>query len=187
MIDNWPSWEVTPPVPEPNNVSVHTAVAGREGYSVTPDLCTLNIDIRTTPTFDSDAASNLLRHLVAGVDSAWTRTRPTLTQVDTRWPAYSLAEDSRLRTVLDAAHTAGIDIEAKIAGPSNIGNYLAGLGIPATAGFGVTTRHRRTHPASHHPHRPSHLPRCFSRIAQRVTALVFARRYTTGLNASCAY
>nr|WP_322778752.1 hypothetical protein [Frankia sp. Cas4] len=23
------------------------------------------------------------------------------------------------------------------AGPSNIGNYLAGLGIPATAGFGV--------------------------------------------------
>ena len=26
---------------------------------------------------------------------------------------------------------------SKIAGPSNIGNYLAGLGIPATAGFGV--------------------------------------------------
>ena len=24
----------------------------------------------------------------------------------------------------------------KVAGPSNIGNYLAGLGIPATAGFG---------------------------------------------------
>lgn len=29
-------------------------------------------------------------------------------------------------------------MEAKIAGPSNIGNYLAGLGIPATAGFGVS-------------------------------------------------
>ncbi len=26
---------------------------------------------------------------------------------------------------------------AKVAGPSNIGNYFAGLGIPATAGFGV--------------------------------------------------
>jgi acetylornithine deacetylase/succinyl-diaminopimelate desuccinylase-like protein len=26
---------------------------------------------------------------------------------------------------------------AKVAGPSNIGNYLARLGIPATAGFGV--------------------------------------------------
>jgi succinyl-diaminopimelate desuccinylase len=31
----------------------------------------------------------------------------------------------------------GITAGAKIAGPSNIGNYLAGLGIPATAGFGV--------------------------------------------------
>jgi hypothetical protein len=29
---------------------------------------------------------------------------------------------------------------AKVAGPSNIGNYLAGLGIPATAGFGVDYR-----------------------------------------------
>jgi succinyl-diaminopimelate desuccinylase len=31
-----------------------------------------------------------------------------------------------------------VDIEPKIAGPSNIGNYLVSLGIPATAGFGVT-------------------------------------------------
>lgn len=116
-----------------------TAVAGGEGYSVTPDLCTLNVDIRTTPAFDSDAAASLLEHLVAGIDAAWTGTRPTLIQVDTRWPAYSLAEDSRLRTaLLDAAHAAGIEVKAKIAGPSNIGNYLAGLGIPATAGFGVT-------------------------------------------------
>jgi succinyl-diaminopimelate desuccinylase len=115
-----------------------TAVAGGEGYSVTPDLCTLNVDIRTTPTFDGDAAARLLEQLVARVDDAWPGTRPTLIQVDTRWPAYVLDEDSRLRTViLDAARTAGLDVEAKVAGPSNIGNYLAGLGIPATAGFGV--------------------------------------------------
>ena len=31
----------------------------------------------------------------------------------------------------------GLAPVAKVAGPSNIGNYLAGLGIPATAGFGV--------------------------------------------------
>jgi succinyl-diaminopimelate desuccinylase len=50
-----------------------------------------------------------------------------------------LAEDSPLRTaVLGAAQAAGVTMEAKIAGPSNIGNYLAGLGIPATAGFGVS-------------------------------------------------
>jgi succinyl-diaminopimelate desuccinylase len=63
---------------------------GGEGYSVTPDLCTLNVDIRTTPTYDDDAAK-----------------------------------------------TAGVEVEATIAGPANIGNYLAGLGIPATTGFGV--------------------------------------------------
>jgi succinyl-diaminopimelate desuccinylase len=115
-----------------------TAVSGGEGYSLTPDLCTLNVDIRTTPTFDSDAASRLLEQLVTGVDDAWPGTRPTLIQVTTRWPAYALAEDSPLRTaILDATRAAGVDVEAKIAGPSNIGNYLAGLGIHATAGFGA--------------------------------------------------
>ncbi len=97
------------------------------------------MDIRTTPRFDGDAAAGLLQRLVTQVDDAWPGTRPTLIQVDTRWPAYALAEDSRLRTaVVDAAKTVGVEVEARIAGPSNIGNYLAGLSIPATAGFGVT-------------------------------------------------
>ncbi len=39
--------------------------------------------------------------------------------------------------LLDAARAHQQHPEPKIAGPSNIGNYLAGLGIPATAGFGV--------------------------------------------------
>jgi succinyl-diaminopimelate desuccinylase len=116
-----------------------TAVSGGGGYSVTPDLCTLNIDIRTTPVFDAEAAAGLLEGLVTQVDDLWAGTRPTLIEVDTTWPAYALGTDSRLRTtLLDAARAAGLDVEAKIAGPSNIGNYLAGLGIPATAGFGVT-------------------------------------------------
>ncbi len=127
----------SPEFPLPGKLTV-TAIEGGKGYSVTPDLCTLNVDIRTTPTFDDEAAGRLLKHLIAGVDDAWPGTRPTLIQLDTRWPAYALAEDSRLRTaLLDAAKTAGVTVEAKIAGPSNIGNYLAGLGIPATAGFGV--------------------------------------------------
>jgi succinyl-diaminopimelate desuccinylase len=126
-----------PGFPLPGKLTV-TAIQGGQGYSVTPDLCTLNIDIRTTPTFDDEAAARLLEHLVTGIDNAWPGTRPTLIQVDTRWPAYALAKDSPLRTaLLAAAKTAGVDVEAKIAGPSNIGNYLAGLGIPATAGFGV--------------------------------------------------
>jgi succinyl-diaminopimelate desuccinylase len=126
--------------PLPGKLTV-TAVQGGQGYSITPDLCTLNVDIRTTPTFDDRAAARLLHHLVTGIDIAWPGTRPTLLQVDTRWPAYALPEDSRLRmALLDAATTVGAEIEAKIAGPSNIGNYLAGLGIPATAGFGADYR-----------------------------------------------
>ncbi len=124
--------------PLPGKLTV-TAIEGGQGYSVTPDLCTLNIDIRTTPTFDDSGASTLLSHVIARVDQQWPGTRPTLVQLVTRWPAYALPADSRLRnTLLRAAHTFGVAVEPKIAGPSNIGNYLAGLGIPATAGFGVT-------------------------------------------------
>ncbi len=116
-----------------------TAATGGQGYSVTPDLCTINVDIRTTPTFDDIAAAALLEGTVAEVDYAWDDTQPTLIEVTTRWPAFALPTDSPLRaTMIDAAHAFGIDIAPKIAGPSNIGNYLAGLGIPATAGFGVT-------------------------------------------------
>jgi acetylornithine deacetylase/succinyl-diaminopimelate desuccinylase-like protein len=106
---------------------------------LTPDLCTLNIDIRTTPTFNDIAASTLINHGIGRVDQHWPNTRPTLVQLTTRWPAYALPTNSPLRTtLLRAARTFGINVEPKIAGPSNIGNYLAGLGIPATASFGVT-------------------------------------------------
>jgi succinyl-diaminopimelate desuccinylase len=65
------------------------------------------------------------------------------------WPPYHLDDDSPLNTaLLTAARHAGQAPAAKIAGPSNIGNYLAGLGIQATAGFGVAYQslhgHRRT-------------------------------------------
>ena len=72
------------------------------------------------------------------VDEAWPGTRPTDIEITTRWPAFALTEGSPLRdALLDAAHAVGLATQPKIAGPSNIGNYLAGLGIPATAGFGV--------------------------------------------------
>ncbi|WP_079031982.1 M20 family metallopeptidase [Streptomyces specialis] len=44
--------------PLPGKVTV-TAITAGQGYSVTPDLCTLNIDIRTTPAFDDTAAAEL--------------------------------------------------------------------------------------------------------------------------------
>ena len=126
-----------PDFPLPPRLTV-TEISGGSGYSAVPDLCTLHVDVRLTPSFGAAAAESLLRAQVADVDAAWPATRPTHVEVTTRWPAYQLRDDSRLRTALiTAAHQVGLSPVAKIAGPSNIGNYLAGLGIEATAGFGV--------------------------------------------------
>jgi succinyl-diaminopimelate desuccinylase len=125
-----------PDFPLPPRLTV-TEVAGGSGYSAVPDLCTLNVDVRLTPAFDIAAAENILHVLTDQVDAAWPGTRRTLTEV-TRWPAYQLPDDSSLKTaLLAAARQVGLSPAAKIAGPSNIGNYLAGLGIQATAGFSV--------------------------------------------------
>ncbi|MGH3812416.1 MAG: peptidase dimerization domain-containing protein [Pseudonocardiaceae bacterium] len=56
--------------PLPGRLTV-TAVHGGEGYSVTPDLCTLNVDIRTTPTFAGADAAQLVEQLVTEVDHGW--------------------------------------------------------------------------------------------------------------------
>jgi succinyl-diaminopimelate desuccinylase len=126
-----------PDFPLPARLTV-TEIAGGQGYSAVPDLCTVNVDLRLTPAFDDHAALALLRSVAARADAAWPQTSATDVEVTTSWPAYRLPDDSALKTALmAAARQAGLSPAAKIAGPSNIGNYLAGLGIPATAGFGV--------------------------------------------------
>jgi succinyl-diaminopimelate desuccinylase len=127
-----------PGFPLPARLTV-TAISGGEGYSVVPDLCVVNVDVRLTPVFDSQSALATVRAAAAATDDGWPGTQPTYVEVTTSWPPYALPDDSPLRTALLAgARSAGITARAKVAGPSNIGNYLAGLGIPATAGFGVT-------------------------------------------------
>jgi succinyl-diaminopimelate desuccinylase len=123
--------------PLPGKLTV-TAINGGEGYSTIPDLCVLSIDVRLTPALTAAMAAGLLQAHVDAVDRAWATTPPTQIEFTTRWPQYALPADAPLRAALvDAAHAAGLNVTAKIAGPSNVGNYLAGLGIPATAGFGV--------------------------------------------------
>jgi succinyl-diaminopimelate desuccinylase len=116
-----------------------TEISGGTGYSSVPDVCTLKVDVRLTPTFDATAAEALLRSLAAEVDAAWPGTEPTRIQVTMCWPPYWLGDDSPLKTVLLTATR-----HAGLAGGedrrANIGNYLAGLGIEATAGFGVDYR-----------------------------------------------
>jgi succinyl-diaminopimelate desuccinylase len=126
-----------PGFPLPAKLTV-TAIGGGDGYSTVPDLCTINVDVRLTPAFGSDDALGLLRSAAAAIDDTWPGTRATHTEITTQWPPYALPPGSALRdALLRAAGSAGLAPTAKVAGPSNIGNYLAGLGIPATAGFGV--------------------------------------------------
>ncbi|MFY9934398.1 MAG: M20/M25/M40 family metallo-hydrolase, partial [Streptosporangiaceae bacterium] len=126
-----------PGFPLPARLTV-TAISGGQGYSTVPDLCTVNVDIRLTPALDDRATAALLRGAAASIDAAWPGTAPTSVEVTTRWPPYALGDGSPLRdALLAAAQPAGLTPVAKVAGPSSIGNYLAGLGIPATAGFGV--------------------------------------------------
>jgi succinyl-diaminopimelate desuccinylase len=123
--------------PLPAKLTV-TTIAGGESFSIVPDRCELSVDVRTTPTFDPGAAIAMMRNLIAEVDAGWPGTRTSNLDLVAAWPAYSLPEDAPLRAaLLDAANAFGLDLPARVAGPSNIGNYLAGLGIPATAGFGV--------------------------------------------------
>ncbi|SPL89474.1 Acetylornithine deacetylase [[Actinomadura] parvosata subsp. kistnae] len=129
-----------PGFPLPPKLTV-TAIHGGEGYSTIPDLCILHVDIRLTPAFEAEQALALLRSTLAGLDADWPDTPPTNLTVTTRWPAFALPEHEPLRAaLLAAAQATGLHPQAKVAGPSNIGNYLAGLNIPAIAGFGVDYR-----------------------------------------------
>ncbi|MYV68252.1 M20/M25/M40 family metallo-hydrolase [Streptomyces sp. SID2131] len=115
-----------------------TAFHGGEGFSVTPDRVDINVDVRTTPSFDAYAAETLVRKAVTELDGLLPVPVPTEITEVVSWPPFRLGEDEQpAAALLSAARAAGLEVRAKTAGPSNIGNLLASEGIPATAGFGV--------------------------------------------------
>lgn len=123
--------------PLPPKLSV-TAFHGGQGFSVTPDRCELNVDVRTTPAFDAHDAETLIRKAIAELDAELPAPKPTEITPVAAWPPFRLTEDQQpAAALLNAAAETGLVVRAKTAGPSNIGNLLAGEGIPATAGFGV--------------------------------------------------
>jgi succinyl-diaminopimelate desuccinylase len=116
-----------------------TKIGGGESYSIIPDHCTLAVDIRLTTTFDELDARELVRQITAQGDEQWPSTQPTSIIFHESWPAYVLDEEAPIRRALTSAarrHLPGA-VAPRVAGPSNIGNYLAQLGIDATAGLGV--------------------------------------------------
>ncbi|MFI8930584.1 M20 family metallopeptidase [Streptomyces sp. NPDC053474] len=123
--------------PLPPKLSV-TAFHGGQGFSVSPGRCELNVDVRTTPAFDAHDAETLIRKAVAELDAELPAPTPSEITPVASWPPFRLEEDEQpAAALLNAAAEAGLAATAKTAGPSNIGNLLAGEGIPATAGFGV--------------------------------------------------
>ena len=123
--------------PLPPKVSV-TACHGGEGFSVVPDLCVLNVDIRLTPAFDAEAAEAMLSAAVADLDERLPRPRRTTFEVVASWPPFQLqGAQEPAAALFRAAKELSLQPRAKVAGPSTIGNMLAGHAIAATAGFGV--------------------------------------------------
>lgn len=122
--------------PLPPKLTV-TAFHGGQGFSVTPDLCELNVDVRTTPGFDGHDAETLVRKAVAELDADLAVPVPTDVEEVACWPPFRLGRDEQpAAALLDAATSEGLTVRPKVAGPSNIGNLLAREGIPAVAGFG---------------------------------------------------
>ncbi|MER5890870.1 M20/M25/M40 family metallo-hydrolase [Streptomyces sp. NPDC001941] len=123
--------------PLPAKLSV-TAFHGGQGFSVTPDRVDINVDIRTVPGFDGHDAEALVREAVAELDAELPAPAPTEVTPVAEWPPFRLVTDEQpAAALLRAAAETGLTVRAKTAGPSNIGNLLAGQGIAATAGFGV--------------------------------------------------
>jgi succinyl-diaminopimelate desuccinylase len=116
-----------------------TGIRSGESYSIIPDRCEVDIDVRLTPRFTQLEAEALIRRLMRQADQEWQAEEPSGVTFLESWPAYRLGRSAPVRqALLDAA---GRHLprppEAKVAGPPNIGNYLAKLGIEATAGLGV--------------------------------------------------
>jgi succinyl-diaminopimelate desuccinylase len=119
-----------------------TAISGGQGYSIVPDRCTVSVDIRLTPRHDADWAEGLVGEMCRSLDETIPSRQPTMIERDSTWPAYRLPASSPLGTSLGAAarEALGREVPLTIAGPSNIGNFLATLGIEATCGFGLAYR-----------------------------------------------
>lgn len=127
--------------PLPPKLTV-TQIHGGQGYSIVPDACVLRLDVRLTPSVNAPAVEAIFRGICEEVDRAAPSRTPTTLAVNETWPAYRLTETSALAGALreSARAVLGHDVPLVVVGPSNIGNYLASLGIEATCGFGVNYR-----------------------------------------------
>jgi succinyl-diaminopimelate desuccinylase len=126
--------------PKVTVTSINGGVPG--GFSVVPDACTVEIDIRLTFGFTAGTAERLVNDAANKMNWSTIGARPTVvTPVGEPWPAYRTPDDHPMVQALrHGARQAGLNPTPTVAGPSNIGCFLSQHGIPATAGFGVAYR-----------------------------------------------
>lgn len=134
-----------------------TAINGGSGFAQVPDLCTINVDVRLTPSFTAADARVLIKQVVDEVDGvgangsasggaatgAVTNGKKVCTiKEEESWPPYKLAADHALVAsfIAAASDAHGRTLTSFVCGPSNIGCYLSALEVPATCGFGVNFR-----------------------------------------------
>jgi succinyl-diaminopimelate desuccinylase len=124
----------------PPKVTV-TSVAGGEDFSIVPDLCRIGVDVRVTPAFGAEEAEAVIRDVVADQDGADLE-RPSDVETIGGWPPFRTPDTAHFVIALQGAAEAALarPVPLEVAGPSNIGNYVASLGIPAVAGFGAVYR-----------------------------------------------
>lgn len=118
-----------------------TAIRGGGSFTLVPDRCELELDLRLTPTFDDAVARMQLQAVVTQFDAERTAAATDIAWL-LGWPAYQVDPDNPMvQALADAASAAfGHAVPLAVVGPSSIGNFLATRGIPATAGMGVTYR-----------------------------------------------
>ena len=122
----------------PPKISITSIHGGTKSYSISSDSCTVKVDVRLTPSFQKGEAKKLLSSAVRSVVERFGGQRPRFVG-EQSWPAYRIPDGSPLIRSLQNAATAeiGRTPPAVVCGPSNVGNYLASVGVDAVCGFGV--------------------------------------------------
>ncbi|MEO8525391.1 MAG: M20 family metallopeptidase [Caldimonas sp.] len=125
--------------PLPPQSTITGVQGGAQSFSQVPDLCEISLDVRLTPSFSLAAARQAIEETVAAFDAGSAQTEGTGIEWHGGWPAYQVpATHPLVRSLREASREElGVDVPTAVVGPSNIGNYLASLGVPALCGFGV--------------------------------------------------
>lgn len=121
-----------------------TGISGGDSFSVVPRSATISVDMRLTPSFNEAAADRHIRRIVAENDRKNGVPIQRTTQVVKAGsePPFLTPENAELRVALREAiaEITGKRVPELVAGPSNIGNFMAAQGIEVTAGYGVAAK-----------------------------------------------